>query len=117
MRETINKVGKFILWAVAIMLMINGAVYLIAKNQVENSVNNYSEESFKAEFMEGCDDGTLDGARFDQTQYCQCLWTEIRKNYEIKELGSDGLNLTEQEIATKYEKEIDLCLNTYTALN
>ncbi len=116
MRETINKVGKSVLILIAAVLIVNGVTALIARTQA-NQAGNIGETEAKAEFMSGCDDGSLDGTRFDQTAYCGCLWTEIRKNYEIKELSRDGLNLTEQEIATKYEKEIDLCLNTYTALN
>jgi hypothetical protein len=66
---------------------------------------------FMTEFMRECDDGTLDGKRFNQSEYCQCVWNKMETNHGLETMQRQFINLTEDEIVEFFKPEATACLS------
>ncbi len=64
----------------------------------------------KAEFMASCDTGSLDGARFDQTEYCGCTFDAAVQEKGINWIINAGLNYTESEIEAAMRPYAEKCI-------
>lgn len=84
--------------------------------QVNNRASDPKSESvveravFYKEFMAGCDDGTLDGAKFDQTTYCNCAFDSMEEKYGLNYMTQSALNDSEEQMLAKFNAEFEGCL-------
>lgn len=114
---------KNVIIFIAIIASILGGRYLvdavITKQTVDNLSNPSStpvitESEARAEFMSGCNTNEFEM----QSDYCVCVYDQIREKSTVNQIVNDGLTLTETEMQTKYENEIDYCINqTYPTVN
>ena len=101
-----------------------GAGYVYSAVQSKNTVDEVSrrasrpngepiisEAEFRTEFMKGCNTGELDGDGFDQTAYCECLYTKFRKDYSINQAAKAGLNNSEAQIEAIMTPYGNACLS------
>lgn len=102
MKQVLKTIG----WIVLVYLVIVG-IGTVATSYNSQSVDN---KQAKTSFMEGCDTGQYSGARFNQTSFCECTWTEITNVFGVEEVAKDGLNLTEDQILDKYESYAKSCM-------
>jgi hypothetical protein len=65
-----------------------------------------SDSQARREFMIGCDTGEY----YLQGAYCGCLFEQFLSGRSVNELVNDGLMLTEDQVAAKYDSEINYCL-------
>lgn len=91
-------------------LAIVGLGYSAQEYQVNSGSSKINPATAKNEFMLSCNDGSMNGARFNQELYCGCMWTELTNVFGIDGLAKDGLNLTQDEMVSKYRSYGVYCL-------
>ena len=101
---------------IAVPYLIGAVITREEVRQIENSANNpkstpaISIDTGKQEFMRTCDDDSLNGAAFDQTSYCGCVFDTIVAEKGINWLANQGLNSSEAELATAMQPYVDRCV-------
>jgi hypothetical protein len=104
-----------IITILAIVVGISVGGYLIEAVQTKQAVDNLSNPTTeptittseaRKEFMIGCDTGEY----YLQGAYCGCLFEQFLSGRSVNELVNDGLMLTEDQVAAKYDSEINYCL-------
>ncbi len=100
--------------------LINAVITTEQVRQIENGANNpksaspISAADGKREFMRTCDDNSLDGAGFDQTSYCGCVYDSIVAEKGINWLANQGLNSSESELSAAIQPYVDRCIAIQT---
>ncbi len=102
---------KKVFLGIFIAVCLYGMVVAFGNSAGSYNATQASEATAKQEFMSGCDDGSLDGARFDQTNYCECVYNSAKTEFGLKQMANDSLNLTESEMTEKYKSNALECVN------
>jgi len=106
---------KSLILILATIGAIAGGRYIYSAIQTKQIVDNLSnptsspvttEADAKKGFMSGCDTNQYDR----QTEYCGCMYDQMRKVSSINQLTNDGLTLTAEELQTKYQQQSSFCL-------
>lgn len=105
LRQNINKVGKVVFITIGVLMVINSLPYLVAKYTPQAE-----SQAGKQEYIKACDTGEYTGEQFDQREYCECTYNRIIDKYSEQELARDGLNMTSEQMLTKYRTEYMGCI-------
>lgn len=65
----------------------------------------------RKEWMSGCDDGTLNGANFNQTTYCGCAYDLMVQEKGLNWIANTGLNSTDAEMKEAFRPYSEQCVN------
>lgn len=117
-KTIVNLIAGFVLFAI---LGLSLGLFVIAVYRNDKKSNTYSEYTTplapvrddvqinlyaqaREEFMSGCDPDGIDKT------YCSCLFDEMISSTSLAELENDGNTLTDIQIVTKYQNQINACL-------
>ena len=104
---------RIIMWVLSILavLFILGLISTWVNDEyAEIGREQNRAEAFETGYMKGCDNGEYTGDNFNQTEYCKCTYAKIVDGVGIKQLGKDALNLTQDQMAHKYDAEMVACI-------
>jgi hypothetical protein len=115
--------------AAVILVVLIGVPYLSSAIQTKQVVDEISTRADnptsepviniskgRADFMSGCDTGEYDGAGFDQTAYCGCVFDTMLEEKGINWIVKLGLNVDTTEAEAAMEPYANRCVNNQQIL-